>query len=187
MGDIPTVAGALELLARVAVAQNDLPRATRLMRESLALYRSGSNLLGVDQVLMDLARAAPVQGDEQQSLALYAECLTLNGEVGDRVGRVVPGGTGGVRGRTGWPRRAARLFGCAEALRESIGAPIPPVMRGEYERDVAGAAAQVDDVTWAMDWEAGRTMTMEQAIAYASEQRVDAPAEVEGRNSYMPT
>jgi hypothetical protein len=65
------------------------------------------------------------------------------------------------------PQRAARLFRAAEELREASGHPLPPVMRAEYERNVAAARAQLGEEAFAAAWAAGRAMTVEQAIAYA--------------------
>src|SRR5216683_2022066 len=60
---------------------------------------------------------------------------------------------------------AARLWGAAEALREAIGAPIPPVYRAAYERAVAATRVSLGENTFAATWAEGRTMTPEQALA----------------------
>jgi hypothetical protein len=46
-----------------------------------------------------------------------------------------------------------------------------------YERAVAIVRAQLDEATFAAAWAAGRTMTLEQAIAYALELGVSDTAE----------
>ena len=76
-----------------------------------------------------------------------------------------PGRIGG-RGRSqGEPTWAARLWGAAEALRETMGTPISPVYRADYERSVAAARAQLGEQAFAAAWAEGRTMTPEQALA----------------------
>ena len=67
------------------------------------------------------------------------------------------------------PLRAARLFGAAAALRESANFPLSPVMRADYERDLAVARTQLDVTTFAAAWAAGRALTLEQAITEALE------------------
>jgi hypothetical protein len=67
------------------------------------------------------------------------------------------------------PHRAGCLFGAAEALREKIGHPLTPFDQAEYEHEVAGAAARLDAESWAALWAEGRTMSLEQATAYALE------------------
>jgi DNA-binding NarL/FixJ family response regulator len=74
-------------------------------------------------------------------------------------------GLAGVVAAQEEPTWAAQLWGAAEALRESLRAPIPPVMRTDYERSVAAARAQLGEKTFVAVWEEGRTMTTEQALA----------------------
>jgi hypothetical protein len=62
---------------------------------------------------------------------------------------------------------APRLFGAAEALCETIAAPRPARYWNHYQRGVAAARAQLDGVTFAAAWAAGRALTLEQAIAEA--------------------
>ena len=50
-----------------------------------------------------------------------------------------------------------------------LGAPLPPAERPDYERNLAAARAQLDEVTWQTAWAEGQAMTQEQAIAYALE------------------
>jgi len=58
-------------------------------------------------------------------------------------------------------------MGAAQALREALGAPLPPVERGAYEQTVAQARAHLDTATWAAAWAEGPAMPLEQAVAYA--------------------
>jgi DNA-binding NarL/FixJ family response regulator len=60
---------------------------------------------------------------------------------------------------------AAQLWGASEALRESLGTPIPLVMRAAYESSIAAACAQLGKKAFEAAWEEGRTMTAEQALA----------------------
>jgi DNA-binding CsgD family transcriptional regulator len=57
-----------------------------------------------------------------------------------------------------------RLWGAADALREAMGTPIPPVYRADYERSVAAARAQLGEKAFAAAWAEGRSMTPEQAL-----------------------
>jgi len=63
---------------------------------------------------------------------------------------------------------AAHLWGAAEALREAIGTPIPPVYRLGHERAVAKVRAQVSNDTFVKAWAEGRAMTPEQAMTRPS-------------------
>jgi ATP/maltotriose-dependent transcriptional regulator MalT len=72
------------------------------------------------------------------------------------------------------------LFGATEALRETIGAQMGVAERTEYAQAVAGVKAQPAASTLAAAWAAGRTLSVEQAIAEAMEHsRLPAPTAVE--------
>jgi hypothetical protein len=45
-----------------------------------------------------------------------------------------------------------------------------PVDRGDYERDVALARAQLGEEAFVIAWATGQAMSLEQAIAYALEE-----------------
>jgi hypothetical protein len=69
--------------------------------------------------------------------------------------------------------RATRLFGAAEAQRETFGAPMPPAARTEHDRKVAAARAQLSEEAFVAAYAEGRAMTMEQAVGYALESAAD--------------
>ncbi len=68
----------------------------------------------------------------------------------------------------GEPLWAAHLWGAAEARREAIGTPIPPVYRLGHEQAVAKARAQTGNEAFASAWAEGRTITPEQIVAKQS-------------------
>jgi serine/threonine-protein kinase PknK len=73
-------------------------------------------------------------------------------------------------------KRAARLFGAAQALREVVGYqhhPEDDAWRAPY---LATARSRLDEASWEEAWAAGQAMSMEQAIVYAlSEQKPVTP------------
>ncbi len=69
----------------------------------------------------------------------------------------------------GHSRRAARLLGAAEALREQIGISMLPPEHAEYAAEVAGLRGQLEPAAFDAEWVAGRAMAQDQAIAYALE------------------
>ncbi len=81
-----------------------------------------------------------------------------------------------AQGELAW---AAWLWGAAESLRETTGAPLPPVERVPYERAVAAARVQFGEKTFAAVWAEGRTMTPEQALAAQGPVTMPSPTPVE--------
>jgi hypothetical protein len=56
----------------------------------------------------------------------------------------------------------------AEALRETIGAPLAAAYRPDYDRQVSATRAALDAATMATALAAGRAQPVEQAIAEAA-------------------
>jgi predicted ATPase/DNA-binding XRE family transcriptional regulator len=166
LGDIFGSAHARENLGRVAHALGDDSLAQTYYAESLAAFRE----LGqrdIAHVYLALGRLARTQGDTTQARTYYTQSLALFREFMDK--QRFPECLEDIAGLSGaaQPASAARLFGAAEAVRESAGIPLPPIRRPAYERDLAAARAQLDQVAWETAWAAGRALTLEQAIAEA--------------------
>jgi non-specific serine/threonine protein kinase len=75
----------------------------------------------------------------------------------------------GVAAGQGRANRAARLLGAAEALRETIHAPVESIDRSDYERFVSMTRAGLDEDKFVDCWADGRALGQERAIAYALE------------------
>jgi hypothetical protein len=70
----------------------------------------------------------------------------------------------GARGET---ERAARLFGVAEALRESVGYRQVPRELAIREPYLTAARASTEKTVWEEAWGEGRRMKFEEAVSYA--------------------
>ena len=66
-------------------------------------------------------------------------------------------------------RRAACLFGAAEALRDSMGAVLEDVDRDLYKRHVAATKSALGDELFDAAWAKGRAMNLETASQLALE------------------
>jgi len=60
---------------------------------------------------------------------------------------------------------AAQLFGAAEALREKLGAPKPPIERSEHEVLIAAVRAALGEASFQDTWARGRSMEPAQALS----------------------
>jgi hypothetical protein len=65
------------------------------------------------------------------------------------------------------PERAARLLGAAQALREQLGAPMPPVERPDYERFVTAIRTALGEGAFNHAWSEGKRVPLDEAIAEA--------------------
>ncbi|GAC1617168.1 MAG: hypothetical protein NVS4B11_06050 [Ktedonobacteraceae bacterium] len=156
----------LSLSGEVALSQGDTAVARALAEELLANAREVKDNVAVTEALFILAKLEARQGNLATARALFEECFTFLKQNGEQY--VIPSymeGLAGVIAKQGETVWAAWLWGAAEMLRETVGAPIPPVERTFYEQSVKAARAQLGEKRFATAWAEGRTMTLEQALA----------------------
>jgi hypothetical protein len=117
------------------------------------------------KALWEAGGLAWLQGDYGTARALLEESLAINRELGDKWGiaqnleRLAALAVAQAQ-----PARAARPFGTAEALREALGAPLPPVDGAEHDRSVAAVRTALGEEAFAAAWAEGREMSLEQSI-----------------------
>lgn len=124
--------------------------------------------------LFNLAWVSLHRGDYHQALGFFESSLELHREYGYRKGMVEEclGGIAAMLGMTGKLAPAARLFGAVEALLENTGIAhwIETPDQMEIERHIAAVRAQLDAKVFETAWAEGRTLRLEQALAYALEE-----------------
>ncbi len=77
-------------------------------------------------------------------------------------------GLGCLSAQLGQPERAATFFGALEGLIEQGNSAILlPVDKPEHDRHLAAVRAALDEATFTRAWDAGRTMSVDQIVAYA--------------------
>ena len=168
LGERQSMAYALGSLGIVASGQEDFAAAYTYYEACLSLLREVGDKYGIAITFKNLADVAYAQGDVAAARMRYIDSLEQYRELGHQRG--IAGcleGLAAGAGAEGQPRRAAWLFGAAEARRDASGAPLQPGDRLTYSRDIAAARAQLDDATWEVAWAEGRAMSLEQVVAYA--------------------
>ncbi len=166
LGDKANIAQCLSHSGLVTLHEGDTATARQLSLESLALHRETGNRWGISWVLSIFARVEACQGDHTAALALYQESLSIARKIGSKLNiAVCLEGIASILATQREPMRAARLLGAAEALRESIGAPIWPVERASYELSVAATRVLLGERAFVTAWAEGRKMPLEQTLA----------------------
>jgi non-specific serine/threonine protein kinase len=164
------IASVLTNLGTELRSEGDYEAARACYDEGLGLFRDLGHTWGVAIVLMNLAVLAHLEADDASATELARESLALLWEEGFRYflprGLELVGAVAAARGRS---ERAARLFGAAEALRETIGHPLPPSDRAIYDGGVAAVRAALDETVVRAAWQEGRALPLEQVIQEALE------------------
>jgi predicted ATPase/class 3 adenylate cyclase/DNA-binding CsgD family transcriptional regulator len=186
VGDKESIANCLYLLGMLALDEGDTARAASRVDQALALFQEMKLQDGTALSLYALAGVATIQGNYARSQALYEEGIAVARKAGGT--RMIPSGLEGLAAAVaaqGNQVLAAHLWGTAEALREAIGMPIPPVERAPYNRAVAAARAKLGEQAFAAAWVGGRTLSPEQALATPGQ--VAFPVPTQGERSSFPT
>ena len=168
VGDRRIVADALLKLGRAQTVAGDPERATASLEEGLELARAIDDGWTTSVALASLAAVALTRNDGAKADELLREALTWAGKRGDkRLAAECLGGMGSVAADRGAHARAARLWGAAEAVRESTGASVSPVEQQLLEGRQAAVREALGKTTLQADWEAGRRLGLEGATAEA--------------------
>jgi non-specific serine/threonine protein kinase len=169
LGDRWRLARVTHYLGEVARAEGSDATAQTRYDESLALYRQLGEPSMVASVLHNLGYVAQHRGDLPGSVAYFSEGLTVAREhAAQRPIGYCLAGLAGTVGLMGEPERAARLFGAADALLDSIDATVWPIDRAEQERNQSAIRARLSENVFAAAWEAGHTLSPEAVMREAS-------------------
>src|SRR5262249_46585124 len=142
----------LQLLGQIFLQQGKIAKARELCEEILATFQDwGERSIERDAYLVSLARAVAGQGDLAAAQQLYRRSLALARAMGTNESiAFCLEGLAAVVAAQGEPSWAARLWGIAEARRETLETPLPPVYQAGYERSVAAACTQLGEQSFAV-------------------------------------
>ena len=168
MGDRWAVGQLLNNQACVASDQGEYAEARRLLQESLMIRRQLGDKAGLALSLNTLADVVLDEGKFADARPLLDESMALNRELGDQTAiAYLIEDYGGVAAAEAKPQKALRLAGFAAALRESIGAPLPPAEQARVDKMIAPAREILPEASAEAEWKAGQSLELEQAIALA--------------------
>jgi predicted ATPase/class 3 adenylate cyclase len=171
LGDRQGIAGSLLSLGTLAYLQGDYGPARALLEESLAFFREVNNKGNVAYLLNFLGNVARAEGNYPLARSFYEEDLALVRELGHKFGmQGVLDAFAQLAAAEGQPKRAARLMGAAEALREALHTPVPYSWRADHDRAVAVARAALGEAVFAAAWAEGQALSLEAAVACALEE-----------------
>ncbi len=168
LGDKPGTLTPLHLLAASARMQGDYERAAQLYAQTTALYREQGDKDAVAGEHFNMGYVTLRQGNSTLAAQHFEESIHFYRERGNESMIAASlAGLGGVAVAQGEPGRGARLLGAADALNRKLGVILDPDDRLEFERDVAGSRASLEETAFDTAWAEGQAISLEQAMAYA--------------------
>ena len=165
-GDRHQSAYALSLLSQIVQRQNETALARQLAKESVSIIQEVGDHLGLASILINWARLEGSLGQLDVARSLYSKSLNIVqwGEF-QHMSATLLEGIAILAAAQDACSDAAQLWGCAEALRETIGTPLPPLYHAEVASAVVTARTQLGEDRFAATWSAGRTLSLQQALA----------------------
>ena len=140
-------------------------RAAGVLYDLLARRHHDGDRFSRSALLVQRGYLFLMQNDLPAAREDIVESLTLQREIRDlRFGAMALEVCAWLAVEEGDPLRAARLLGVVAAMREAIGAPIPPIIQLDYDRYLPLARAQVDLAAWDEAWATGMNTTFEEAV-----------------------
>jgi predicted ATPase/class 3 adenylate cyclase len=176
IGDKRNTAGTLHNLGEVERQRGNYEQAKALGMESIALWREIKDDWNLSMVVGWVGLLEVWSGDEPDlAEGFLKDALALERELGNwAYGAYCLESFAGLAGARGQGARAARLWGAAEALRTSIGAPRPLDARLLYKPSMAATRALLGEAEWEEAFAQGMAMSAEEAAEYALGEGDDA-------------
>jgi predicted ATPase/DNA-binding CsgD family transcriptional regulator len=165
IGDTHWLMAAVGNLGWSALFRGDLERARPLLDEALSIARRREDVPSIVSPASGLGFLALLRRDVDTATRLFTESLQTSWQIDDpRFVTVCLNGLHWVATMEGKHRRAARLFGATEALRQAIGLhAVEDFLRPELGDD----RNRLGPATFDAAVSEGRLMTLEQAVKYA--------------------
>jgi predicted ATPase/class 3 adenylate cyclase len=146
----------------------DRQEAQRQYEAALAQLPADAVSFGRPITLGNLAELAREDGDHRRSATLVQEALRLAGALENRfvVAHLLED-TATHALAAAQPDTAARLLGASDELRRVTGVPVELQNVADHQQMLARTKRELGETAFAAAWEAGRSLSMDQAIAAA--------------------
>lgn len=148
--------------------EGDYEKAKEVYDKGLRLCRHRGHQYGIASASNNLARVECALGNHGAARAFSQESLTLYRELKYKKGIAYAlEGSPSLAHAEEQMERGARLFGAAHALREAIRTHLTPAEREENDQRIAFVRETLGEDAFTADWDAGRAMTLDEAVEYA--------------------
>jgi predicted ATPase/DNA-binding CsgD family transcriptional regulator len=175
-GDLQASATALINLGASALYRGAHPLARERLEKALSIARELGFQEGIAWSLHELAIAArQTRRPAGETAPMLCEALLIHRQLGDRwrIASVLEEIAGAVLARND-PARAVEVLAAAEAVRERLGTPIPPVEAAERDAVVDQLVRRLNTSAFGAAWSDGRSRTLDATVDLVVE-AIDRP------------
>jgi predicted ATPase/class 3 adenylate cyclase len=167
LGDQWGVANSLNNLGELALMQEAYAEARPHLEEAVKIYQAIGDKWSLGNSVLTLGNVLRAQGDDAAAYPLYQESLQIYRELGDRRALAyLLESMGALLSLQGQPTRALRLVGAAARLRTTLKTPLSSAEQSQLDQALEPARQALGDAATTA-WEAGRALSLEQAIGEA--------------------
>jgi len=167
LGDAFNTATTLNYLGELSRFEGDYAQAEPFYQEAWQIYHELGHAPRAAMALSNLAEVARARGDLKRAMALATEALLTyllrHGSKEHIYSNLITFGS--IAQEMGEPLVTTRLYGAAETLRERYGVSLNLTDQAQYNRDLAALRQKLDEVTFNEIWQAGRALSLDQALA----------------------
>jgi non-specific serine/threonine protein kinase len=168
LGDRRLLFSSLENLAIALHRRGEWAAAREWYEHALSVAREHGTPWEIGDALNDIGRAECDEGRHDLALKRFAEGMTILHGLENRPDVFESlEGLANVAAATAAPRRAARLWGAADGLRQEIGNARSGHESIAYERQVKAVRAILTAEAFDQAWDEGRAMSLDDAVRYA--------------------
>ena len=162
------IAMATQNSARITATYGRLDAAKALFEKAADIYKQLQDHSMLTSCQSEIGHLFRIQGQVYEALKIYRETILTWQELGFHAAVAHElECIAYIAAEIEQYKRAARLFGAAEALRELISTSMTPIERREYDPAVTRLCRQMEESQLKAAWHQGRSLTMEEAIQYA--------------------
>lgn len=147
------------------LVQDNKVRARSLYEESLSLFRELGEKRGISVLLLNLGHIIKKEGDHAEARKLYEEGISICSELGDKKNIAhALSGLSDILCVEGCGAQAASVQGAATALFQMMGISMDKSEQADSDKTTAALKTMLGDAEYLKAFEAGRTLSLEQAI-----------------------
>ena len=156
----------------IALMRGDHEQAYALLEEALLSARETGNRMSYLWVRVRMGIPALRADRLEEAYRIFAEAAQDFTKDNYTIGTAVAlEGMAQLYVVTGKPERAARLIGWADAVRKKIGDLRPKIEQVDMENLISTCLVKMGEVAFSDAYDEGRNMTLDEALAYALEEK----------------
>jgi non-specific serine/threonine protein kinase len=174
-------------LAILALEQARIDRAQDFAHEALSIWRQHGDSWGIAMATEVVGAISQAEGNFVQAVETYRTCFPLFRHVGEPVGLVnCCAGIGIAAIQLGRATSGVRLISAADSIRRELGGSLGHVHSIGQERALADARTELGSRRFEAAWQAGRELTLEEAVTEATTVQLDHFQERDVRFALTP-